>query len=730
MADTNLTLDYYKMKVFLYKYTPSFSIAQTDPTEVTSPLQAISRYHVDLDEKYFTKYDITEYVSSYNFSQEINANTYDWSVTLQNPILTFKQINDTLKVEGIIRWDSNNIQQLADYETLGESASKFFYHVVESDYIVGAKRHRGQQSKSFDTKDSPASDLLTRIDSTNTTAPGLRLSDLVQPYDMISVFLYRGKTPLEDLTGAEITDGDSGLTVFVPTADGLTPISKKQLQKESILLSRTSLTDGIQTTLFNNEFIGFVMAKTFSSAIGEVDTMNISGNGVTRLFGSTRRIIKSSFFQKSIFSINETSGQGDQVSAFHSNFVGLKLHEIFEELFRSCYRISFENFETLPNAVPTGSFLDISSLKVNNKKSTNMFSIPPYLMSLVLKHHGYKYRDVKDAASIDALITKASTERPRTMVAQVEYQDNTVVDTDILISSGAFKSTDPNSLDLALTDNPNLQVTNGSLDPVYFSSELDSVRPYFKFFEAVLANYNPALSTPYEIIDDLKANTFLEFIDSANGHAVIRVPQYNDTTQTIFSSSVDVLSSSYNFDITGLISRQTVKYAADALAQISPIEFLAYTNGKLLLQFGQLESAADANPNYRTEKETSATLADNKKSGIIHYARYLLRLRNAALSTGNFSCGYDPRISVGRTFFDEKLSKFGYITSVTKSVASGGTASTNFTLSYVRDAVWNGTTLSFQYLETMLDIAQGFTKSAIPLPTTDVDQTGGLGSES
>lgn len=733
--NTNLTLDYYKIKVFLYKYTPEFVRTPGSDTAGVSTQQRVDTYRIELDEKkYFSKYDLSEYISSYDFNQSINENTYDWSVTFHDPILTFEQINSVLKVEGDVKWDSARIRLLGQYEATQQDIGK------EANFIADGKRKRGSQVKSFDTKTSPASAQLTRQDSDKVVAKGLRLSDLIQPYDVISVFLYKSKTPLEDLRGNISIDAESGLQIFTPVDGGVSGLTKKHLQTESILLSQVSVVDNNISTLFNTEFVGFALDKSWSTTTGEVDTVTVSGNGITRLFGSTRRIVKGSVFQKSLFQMNEASEAKEVASAFVNTFVGLKLHQIFQELFNSCYRFNFDVEKTSVTSlfglstiaspdIPTGSFCDISSLKVHNKTTTNMFSIPPFLLSLVLKRHGYKYRDLKDDSSVDTILTKSKTVKPVIMVSAAKFEGDEVVATQELVSEAPKPLHIQSSIETALAQSSSLQLRRGVFDPVYFSEELEDIKPYFKFFEKVLENYNPQLSTPYEIIDELKDKTFLEFIDHPSGYALIRQPQYNSTEDTIYSSSLDIVSTSYSTSVTSLVARQTIKYAADAIRNMPVTEFLAYTDGKLLLQFGQLEAAAEANPNFRGEKigNDSQSFEKSRKSGIIAYARYLLRLRNASLFIGSITCGYDPRIVVGQTFYDENYSKFGYITSVTKTVSTGGAATMSFSLSYVRDAVTKGGVLQFQTLPTLLEVAQGFSEETLTQETNDKDQRRGLG---
>ncbi len=721
--NTNLTLDYYKVKVFLYKYVPQFTRTPDKDVSISnSNNQKIETYSAELDEaKYFVKYDLSDYISSYSFNQSINENTYDWSVIFQDTILTFDQINKMLKVEGGWDWGRNNVNFLSQMEALQGNVA------AESVFIADAKISRGSQSKSFDTKLAPASGLLTRIDSTQVTPKGLRLSDLIQPYDMLAVFLYKSKTPLEDLRGTVIstTVTPSGLPYFQVSENNLgLPLSRKNLQTESILLSRigVSTEEPIrEITLFNTELVGYVLEKATSSTAGQVDTITVSGNGMSRLFGTTRRIVKSSLFQESIFKQLEYSGQKNQVSPYHSSFVGMKLHNIIQNLFFDCYRINFDtdesgglstsNLNTLNTVeVPTSSYLDIANLKVRNVTTANMFTIPVFLVSLVLKRLGVKYRDVRSQDNVQTIANKAKTVLPVIIKSQAEYQNDAIVEQDILEKQGKTPLQFANSIDVSLSQSGSLLIRRGDVNPVQFSDSLKDLVPYFKFFEQILTDFNPRTKTPYEIIDEIREKTFLEFVELPSGSISIRPPQYNSTKYTVYSDYLDIISTSYGLSSTSLISRQTVKYALDGLETVPGQEFFAYTDGKLILQFGHMEAAAEANPNYLSQKfsQAKASYAESRKAGVIAYAQYLLRLNNAALSTGSITCGYDSSIVVGKTFFDRTNSKFGYITSVSKTVSTGGEATMNITLSYVRDAVIKNNTLQVETLPTLLDISNAY----------------------
>src|SRR5208282_6087140 len=88
-------------------------------------------------------------------------------------------------------------------------------------------------------------------------------------------------------------------------------------------------------------FNGFVMRKTLASSANQVDKVTISGNGWSRLFGSTRRAIKPSLFQNSLYQTGQVLGLTD-VSAFETIYAGQPIANIIRDLFDLVYKIDFD----------------------------------------------------------------------------------------------------------------------------------------------------------------------------------------------------------------------------------------------------------------------------------------------------------------------------------------------------------------------------------------------------
>jgi hypothetical protein len=792
----NPTLDYYKLKVFLYKYTPTFSkvtdsarfksnqaggdsqsltsspisefvrtedgkvIAGTNPKitgakgiQDQSRLAKIDRYTVELDEKkYFRKFDITEFVSNYTFAQDMNENTFSWSMVLHNAVIPFSQLNDRIKVEGP-RIDAAALENLAEYEAQARDA-------FDTTFIREAKELRGnvETGKTQDSM-SVRAGVISR-QSVIASRNGIRLEDLIQPYDVVSVFLYRDTVPVEDLTGRKTKAVSfDGPVVFAVDSSSISKLTAADLRTETILLSpkyvktidETTGAEGFKIsdqTLFSNEFNGFIMAKATASTVDAVDTLTITGNGITRLFGATRKLLKSSALQTSLYDIGEIDNPM-ALTPYQSVYTGRKVHEIFLDLFNSVYKIKPDSVKqvirrtaivngretvitdessTAANSaprtdvvsVPNSSFYDISAISVANSLHTNLFTIPPFLLSLVMKRHGYKYREPK-TGQLQTLVDSVNAARRNTtiLVSSSSVGPNGQQVSGGEVKTGSQQLLDQNAVDKSLDTNSSAQTKRGVRSPLFLSEELDVLRPYFRFVEDVLKFFNPELKTPFEIIDEVKAKTFLEFFERPDGTIVVRPPEYNDTTEMIRSSTVDIIGTSYAESVLNLVTRQNVSYSVDLIQEISPLKMFAYTNGKLFLQYGFIEASADANPNAKNEKVKNTALTQRKDHGLIRYAEYLLRLSNASLKTGSLVCGYDQRLQIGKTFFDEKNNKFGYILGVSKTINTGAAATVTITLGYVRDAYLFGDVLQFEPLERLVDIAQEFTSLPVDKNVSD-----------
>ena len=461
--------EYLLIKCFAYKYTPPF----TKLDRTGSDLSTFSRYSIPLDDtQYFTKYDISPFVTSYSFEQNIDETTYSWSLELQDLALSYGTINNKVKIKpldrstltGGLSFSSNTDSTglVSVYET---NSNTFDNNTVSGgssnslntvDPILAAKERRGLTPGPMTVQGSNPP-IISKI-------PGLRLSDLIQEYDFISVFLYKSTTPLTNIWGSFTTDhtltnNPQRIFNYKVTTD-ISPFGLKnpldpELQNESVLL--TKMPNG--QTLFSNEFNGFVMKKNIQSSINQVDRVIVSGNGWSRLFGSTRRAMKPSLFQNSLYQAGQVLGLED-VSALENNLAGRNISQIVRDLFDQVYRIDFNTttatvINTQANSLvsnknnstnlssstqnqseffssPLGSslsvtpslasasslsttnpillgdsFYNITSLIVANGYPANLFNMPQYLLSTVMKLRPFAYIDITDKTADNAFIEGA-----------------------------------------------------------------------------------------------------------------------------------------------------------------------------------------------------------------------------------------------------------------------------------------------------------------------------------
>src|SRR5271157_4857599 len=250
--------EYLFVKCFVYKYIPPF----TKLGREGSDLSTFSRFSVPLDDtQYFTKYDISPFVTSYSFDQSIDETTYSWSVELMDQAFSYSTINTKIKVlpfessplKGGLSFsqNTNSLRILSQYETNANTFDNNDPTVDNSTLpILGAKSNRGLAPGPM-TAQGTNPPIVSNVH-------GLRLSDLIQEYDFISLFLYKNTTPLTNIWGTfdvDFTLQHNPLWIFsYKTTTDIPPFGLKNpidpmLQNESVLL--TKMPNG--QTLFSNE---------------------------------------------------------------------------------------------------------------------------------------------------------------------------------------------------------------------------------------------------------------------------------------------------------------------------------------------------------------------------------------------------------------------------------------------------------------------------------------------
>lgn len=736
--------EYIYIKCFAYKYTPPFLKVTLPPATIGQfSLSTFTPYSIPLnDTAYFTKYDISRFVTDYSFEQNIDETTYSWSVTLQDLALSYGTINSSLKV-GPVGGNSNfpggslknglsfsnssdALGLLAEYET---NANTFANNTdptsdTIANPIYNAKAQRGLTP-------APLTVQNTNLNTVLSTIPGLRLSDLLQEYDFISLFLYKNQTPLTNIYGTFSIDGSlpfNPLQIFTySTTTDIPPIGFQNpvdpyLQYESVLL--TKMPNG--QTLFSNELNGFVMRKNIVSSIGQVDRVTISGNGWSRLFGASRRAIKTSLFANALYQSGQVTGLND-ITPYENIYAGQPIGTIIQDLFDTVYKIDFNtttnaaiaaasvpinplnstNLATStqvqagffasplgtsnsptpligPTTPPLGSsFYNITSLIVANSYPANIFTLPPYLLSSVMKLRPFAYLQPVDVPPdpefIAGIVNEANT------IASVSTAGST--------NSGVSPST---FQQIVQNFEVGQQVVNYvSTSPVFIDPTVQNLRAYFRFLDTVFLPYSPELQTPYEILNQIRSIAFVEIYEQPNGQFIVRSPQYNNMAASVSdrsdiglirSSNLNIISSNYGSSVENLVSKILTGYSPD-ITPISTLQQFGYCDGKLLIQDGQLEMDTAANPNATTASLSNNDTNNSKTTGIFGWAEYLMELSNAKLKTGAVVCDLNNTIQVGQTFIDETKYKFGYVIGVSKHISVTGTATMSLSLSYVRDAV-------------------------------------------
>lgn len=737
MAQNNqVSQEYLLIKCFVYKYTPFFKQESAAATAGAFSLSTFKPYSIQLDDThYFTKYDVSQFVTDYAFEQNIDETTYSWSVTLQDLALSYGTINNSLKVTPIsgsqltkglsFDDDHNSIDLLAAYET---NALTFDNNLDFNGPILQAKTNRGLSA-------GPMTAQNTNLTTVLSTISGLRLSDLIQEYDFISLFIYKNQTPITNIWGtfgvAELQPNNHNplqFFTYVTTTDvppvGLQNPVDPYLQQESVLMAK--MPGG--HTLFSNEFNGFVMKKTASSIINQVDKVTLSGNGWSRLFGSTRRAIKTSLFANALYQAGQVTGLND-ISPYETIFAGQPIGSIIQGLFDTVYRIDFNTTTdaavaaaatpinplnstnlitatgiqagffasplgvtnpvpastpfTGPTLPPLGSsFYNITSLIAGNSLPANLFTLPPYLLSTVMKLRPFAYIEPATMPVTASFITNIINEADT--IASV----STAGSTNIGVSPATFQK---------ITQSVGQQIINyGSTSPVFLDPNVQNLQAYFQFLDNIFLSFSPELQTPYEILDEIRKITFVEIYEQPNGQFIVRAPQYNNMAESITgrsdigmirSTNLNIISTNYTESVENLVSKILTGYSPNILPEIPGLQQFGYCDGKLLIQDGLVEMETAANPNAATISLANTNTNNSKTTGIFGWAEYLMALSNAKLKTGSITCDLDTTIQVGQTFIDETKYKFGYVVGVSKHVAVTGIASMSFSLSYVRDAV-------------------------------------------
>lgn len=700
-TDNQTNIEYLIVKCFLYKYTPPFTPVEgkTIVNPNTPRLSTFDAYSTVLDDtKYFTKYDISPYVVSYSFDQNMDNITYSWNLELQDLSLSFSTIDSKLKVPSppggnttglAFSTSTDSIERLASYETNSDTAKNPSALTSVTNTITSSKENRGKSTPQLTVQNPNLTGALLQ-------PPGLRLSDLIQEYDFISVYIYKNTIPITDISGTfdeaipplqnnpfwlfKQTKG----TLLSPTT-GLSP-DDPHFRYETAINGTVTSDSGTANSLplFTNDFNGFVIKKTLTRAINQVDRVTISGNGWSRLFGCTRRLIKPSYFTDALYQQGQLL-PAKAVSGFQTVYAGKPLSSIVRDLFDLVFRIDFSTIDTSNNITTlNNSYFNLSSLIAGNTYPVNLFNVPAYLLACVMKRRGFVYLEPKDIISFTS-----------TVQSQISSQVGFTT-THLGIPPEQFQG--------AIESLGNQIFFANGFPPVIFNSDVQNLKAYFRFLDSVLTTkFSPDLKTPFEILEEIRKLTLVEIFETPYGQFFIRSPQYNNTTifdptkpqsnfnridvSMVRSSNLNIISNTYSETTENLITKLFAGYSIDGKPVVNNLEQFGYCDGKLLDQFGLFESSTVANPNVNLQKITDPSVNENKTKGIFIYCKYLVRILNARLKVMTVVCDFDPSIQVGYTFFDETNFRFGYIIGISKQVSVTGTAIMTLTITYVRDAI-------------------------------------------
>lgn len=280
-----------------------------------------------------------------------------------------------------------------------------------------------------------------------------------------------------------------------------------------------------------------------------------------------------------------------------------------------------------------------------------------------------------------------------------------------------------------------LKINSDQANKLVSESASHAWKSYFIFLSQSFGDFVADLKNGLEIMNDVINSCYLELYETPGGRFIYRTPQYNNnipiyrtlsqdgkvkqqdtahliqeggdvsysnTTSAesgfahmITSEDIIPISSEYQQSAKDLVTKQQMGYGADLIGVPIPQLYYFYSNGKAIAQYGLTMSQVVTNPNVRyipREKLESLGVHITESAyaqGIFHYCRFFLEYNNLNKFEGTITAVGDPKIQVGRTYFDVANQKFGYITHVVKRLEVGGSYTTTFTLKAVRDAVYD-----------------------------------------
>lgn len=748
----------------LLKFKKQLISSKSNTEQVEKPYQ-VSQFSIDLDaSKFFSKFDITQFVQSYTFGQSLHGNRYEWTLNCLDSVIPFTQLDSgsnlptvrkvarfqqpsplgglfitakgpPCRPSGSASSDSDLVHLMAEYEAEGCYPKSFADEVATIEEVF---LQRGNVATTL------------QASSSSNQANGLRLGDLVQKYNFISVFVYKSPVSFTQAKAALFPNG--------------VPIVANPDPKVSSDFTPFDESNEVHLMLagFRNEFNGFVTSKAWTRAVGQVDQVSIVGQGILRLFSDTLSLYDPSILANGFYDASglvtvtpgiasSTSGTDtststlQKLSVYQNLFVGLDPIQVVSQLLDLVYRIDFNAEDVVADSsdftaihlVELHGFYNMYKLASKHLKNApnplsgtggsgtskfsygNLFTIPPFLVSCVMALRNYNYNLTNpDAGKTAYAYATTQGANPSKLVVGSDGPDTKFPEGVASVRTTSF---------VEEFGGPCVQIS-------FVAQQFD---PYFKMVKTGWSNFISSLKSPHEIIDEVLKFSMLEFYERPNGRIVMRTPQYNQAARVTSSGALDssgnlltssdlsMISAAYAEDGKELLSQKRGSWAVNFIANIGQgLIQPAYGNGKLMMQYGFRESTAEANPVLQPlqqiNQQNSTSTTDINK--LIHqYVRFLLEFENASLKSGMIATNGDPRIEVGKLFFDQTNGKIGYIVEVHKSLTVGRSYTAQLNVKFVRDATGSlDSPVAFRQLPTLEELVTSAGNIEVGAPSTPI----------
>ena len=757
---------YYIERVFywLNKVLTQFDKAKTDSKKASDTFAAtqkanyeafkIQKFKCNMNPVWFSRYDISEFVSSYSFNQQLNGEGYSWNVNLIDRIVPFDRFNNQGNNNSIKRpvyfpkvQGGYDLVKKVDFDTILTYMSQYKSDAdneillnedaarIESTIRLRGIVDQNKKAKIVEGFSAEIGTLLSQLQkkeghlAIDTSVDGIYLSDLISKYDFITAFVYNNEIP-PTIVESVCLDHDPNFfdkePEFLYRTLQRSPVLKPLEERTSSSLNPSS--EDLSLSLYDVEFNGFIHTINPKTAAGNINTFTISGNGGTMLFGATRFIIAPTIYNQNIYDVGEIFNVKDFTHiGYEHNLSDKSPAEIIKFLLQNFFQIvdnitrpssevksvetgkvkvltSEEAVEELKLSVTplSGTAIDMQRLQLLNEYPGGprlLFLLPIFLYACVMRQR--KFNIIGGDPSGDVL--------PKVQAGNLVKPVNNL----------RFPKENPES-------------SGGDIFETYNDFDIKLFKTYFLNLRNGMSGYNPSLKTAWEVIKDIRDISYLEFFETPGGRLIFRIPQYNNITpiedkddngnsgELITSNKLKIIATDYSDSANGLITRQQLMYGVDILGQLIPQNTYFYTNGKLLSQYGLMVSDAKMNPNARPRIKTS-TQETTFLNGMFEYCKFFLEFSNMKIKTGKIRAVGDPLMRVGRTFYDSVNNKFGYVTSVSKSLTVGQTYEMTFSMIGVRDAIILGTytnkkALSVKPIAELINVLQIYGNSTMGEP--------------